>query len=739
MARGASTPLAPSSMGFADGGGGARDARDERLPGPRGFVTVRAMLRVVESEEVGAEADALAAKLKSQQRIALGTSVDTSGLIAALAGRVERPAVTRIAPGLDVVPRTVLELARGGDPERISAIDEALATPDGLGATLKLLGDSLTGRTVVVEHLHRLTSVEGDEVAGALARERGVFTEWLLKRADLVTEAFPLTRCGLQGRPSGLTGPTVALCNGTRRNAKTPWVPGTDPDAYALALQIEALQDGEEVETALLGDRDALRQRLWSLLPESLQTLLRSLAVFGRPLPTDRLDALPGYQTECFSRGGDLSLWHNRADEVVLDPSWTEWCDRRLPRAERDECRRAMAESFARSVRPDDLSARRAGLAMLDAVRLFVELGEVERAVPYARHGVALLVGYARDLSRERRYLDAARIYERLDTASLPGLRGALRGYVKHYLHFNRAHARPELEPVLETARGYDAALNDWPENAIFWSRTVRAWFLAGDPAHARSQLNAAYALGNVPPHRDRDARLRARTARRLAQLGFPIEAMDVLGDYTPDTLRARDDVAQCEASLAAGWDTDLLKVPGATQPVLAFHRRVRVRVERLGGTWRFFADQLGHSARCATPLDAARDFVRTLGEEVRGLLKRFDRDLDGDERARKALLLSTVDLIVSGLDAQGGPTTWVYGRLLRVDDSHWLVEGGNREARYRLAPELAEATVGDDPYLAKVDAGPSGVPKGPVRELEPLAVADRDEVLRRWREKLAG
>ena len=87
-----------------------------------------------------------------------------------------------------------------------------------------------------------------------------------------------------------------------------------------------------------------------------------------------------------------------------------------------------MAESFARSVRPDDLSARRAGLVMLDTARLFVELGEVERAVPYARHGVALLVGYARDLSRERRYLDAARIYERLGEGArrTPGRRLAL-------------------------------------------------------------------------------------------------------------------------------------------------------------------------------------------------------------------------------------------------------------------------------------------------------------------------
>lgn len=697
------------------------------------------MLRLVDGPVIEREAEAIAATLRRGDRVALRCGAAADQVVAATARALGEPVViARVPAALDQVARTVLELAHTADPSAVVAIDEALRHPDGRAEAISLLDGTLRGRRVVVERVENLFVHDRDEVASALLDQRQHLTRWVLDRADLVSSQQTLLHWRGREQTFAPTEAPVRLQNGAPRAARALWSDYEDVRAYELALQLEAVggedEVGEALEFSRALDADSLRGSLWDALPEGVTALLKSLAVHGRPIDEAMLPRLPGYDATAYERGTTLALWRARGGSVVVDPAWTDWCFRTLARAEVQDCRRDLAETFAREVRPDDPSSHRGGLFMLEAARLFISLGEVDRALPYARHGVELVVGHARELSANRRYKDASAIYERLLLPPIP-LSTRLRGYVKHYLHYNRAHARPELEPVVETARGYEASLTDWPENAIFWSRATRAWFLAGEPARARNCLLRA--RQQVPSHRDKDARLIARTARRLAELGHPLEAIDVLDGYAPDTARAEEDVAQLTRILEIGWEADRLEVAGA--PPLALHRRERFRIVQQQGGWRFLADRLGRSARCATPIESARAFLATVSDEVRRLLRAFDRDLDDEERERKHTLLAMIDLIASGLDAPGSPTTWVYGRLERGEnDALWLVSGGNLDARYEVPPALAaDVVVGDHACLAEVVAGPSGVPRGPVVRLETLPRRDRDAVWQAWRERL--
>jgi len=694
------------------------------------------MLRLVDAPVIEREAVAIADALQRGVRVALRCDATSERVVAAAARALgDRVVVAQVPTALDQVPRTVLDLARAAEPDKVVAIDTALRASGGHAEAIHLLDRALRDRKVVVERVERFATDPRDEVATALTESRRHLANWVMRRADLVSSPQPLSHWGGLEREFTPDEAPVALQNGAAQPSRAQWQDyARDARAYELALQLEALGAGEDGPVTRTYDADSLRTRLVDMLPERVADLLENLAVHGRPLSQDVVPLLPGFEPEAFERGASLGLWRTRSGAVLVDPAWTVWYGRSLPRAVAVETHRLLAETFAREVVPDDPSARSAGLLVLEAHRHLLLAGEVDRALQYARHGAELVVGYARDLSQERRFADAAALYERLLStgAALPP---RLRAYARHYLHYNRAHARPELEPVLDTARGYESSLADWPENAIFWSRTARSWFLAGDATRGMATIQRA--MQTVPAHRDKAARLIARTAQRLAELGHPLDAIVVLDGYTPDNIRAEDDVARLAQRLEAGWDADRLEVPGVAP--LALHRREHFRVMKQAGGWRFFADRLGRSERRATPLDAARDFVLKLAEETRRLIRALDRELDDEERERKHLLLSMIDVVASGLDAHGAATTWVYGALERdPQGAIWLVSGGNLPARYEVPAAVASAVVmGDHAWLAEVATGPSGVPRGPVVRLEKLPRRDRDAVWQAWRERL--
>jgi len=445
------------------------------------------MLRLVDAPVIEREAAAIASALHHGQRVALRCGAASEQVVAAALRALGEPVVIAQVPAaLDQVARTVLELARTADPRAVVAIDEALRRPDGRALAIDLLDGALRGRRVVVERVDRFAPDSRDEVANALFDQQQHLARWVLDRADLVSSPQPLFSWRGAERAFTPGEAPVGLHNGTACPTHAQWSDYEhDARAYELALQLEVMEVIEDGPLMRARNADGLRARLWDVLPEGVAGLLKTLAIHGRPMCEELVSQLPNFEPSAFERGSALALWRTRAGAVVVDPAWTAWCSRWLPRPAITECHHLLADAFAREVLPDDPSSRRAGLLMLEAHRHLVLAGEVERAMHYARHGAELVVGHARDLSLERRYADAAALYERLLAPSVT-LAPRLRAYARHYLHYNRAHARPEFEPVVETARGYEASLSDWPENAIFWSRAVRSWFLAGESAHAR-------------------------------------------------------------------------------------------------------------------------------------------------------------------------------------------------------------------------------------------------------------
>lgn len=688
------------------------------------------------------EAEALAASLRRQERVALrcAAAMDQDQIVAATVRALGDAAVATVPAALDQFARTILELASSLTPADVSNIDDALRDQSSNASkeVLVRLDRALAGRPVIVERVERLDLSGRDEVAAALREPRRDLTRWILERADLVTAPQPLV--GWSGAVQSLDvspKPPIHLQNGAAQPSSVRWEECADVRTLELALALEAL-GVEPVEGAeIIGGLNAvsLRERLWDALPERALALLKALALHGRPMPLDVLSRAPAYQEEAFDLGLSLALWRTRAGRVVVDPGWTDWCALTLARSEQQEIHRTLAEVFVCEVSPDDSSSRLAGLSVIEAHRHLLLIGDFERAFQHARYGMEMVIGIARDLSKNQELATAARLYERVLTK--PELLPAhLRGYARHYLHYNRAHERPELEPVMATARGYEESLRDWPENAIFWSRAVRAWYVAGEAVKARECLQRA--RGQVPEHRDRDTRLIARTARRLAELGFLLDAIDIWGDYLPDTMRAAEDEKRLLALLEEGWEASTIEVPGVMPLVLL--RRERFKIIQQQDGFRFVAEHLGRSARCGTPIESARAFVKTVSDEVRALLSALDRDLDDDQRERKRILLSRVDVIASRLDAPSSATTWVYGKLERGEHGAlWLVTVDNLAARYEIPVELAASlVVGDHTWLAEVEAGLSGMPRGPVRALDKLPRSDPETVRRRWRERLA-
>src|SRR5262249_13464862 len=82
--------------------------------------------------------------------------------------------------------------------------------------------------------------------------------------------------------------------------------------------------------------------------------------------------------------------------------------------------------------------------------------------------------------------------------------------YVRHYRAWNgqRAGALDDGACLDE----YRASLAGWPDNALFYQRTIEALIRLGRLVEAQEALDAAYE--QVPPHPRRDELLRARPAR---------------------------------------------------------------------------------------------------------------------------------------------------------------------------------------------------------------------------------
>lgn len=643
--------------------------------------------------------------------------------------------VVRSRSSLDQVERAILDVATALGDEVLGIVDEQLrAEPDVPKAALETLSSRIDGRRVLVDGIDELRSRGPDpELGQTLAARRSAVAEWLERHGRVfLSSRLTLTTKDI-AVPFDLED-VVTLHDGAPQAG--PW----DAEAEDRGLWLASYLLGAREGSVELPSSDDLRSQIDGLLPRSTRGLLRALALHARPLPRSAAEQLA--DARAIASGIRLGLVHETPAGFVADGGWTAWAWHGLERPIRQRVHLELAQWFARSSH-DQL--HRGGLHVLEAHRHFLAAGEVEQAQGFVRYGVALMIDQARRLSRSGRYGPAGRLYETvLVGAHREGwpIGSKLRGYATHYLHFNRA--RDERESFEATEAGYRAALEDWPGNALFWSRLVRTQCYVGRRAAALSTLERAE--HEVSPYPLKETVLVARTVRGLLRRAKAeeknerlVDALVVWGDYRPDSETAEEVAHDLRRQLDSGWMSSRLTVGRDAGP-LVFTRELLVRIEQLSADWLASVRELEVWGRGSSPLDALAALTTCIGQEAEQLLHAFTHELDAVKRLRKRRLLGAIDVIASRLDAAGEPFTWVFGDLEHREGRSWLRTGGSLDLSFEIPESVAQAGLRRDrPYFARVATGPSGHPSGPVLELEPGTGRTEDEVWEEWRRRLAG
>lgn len=685
-------------------------------------------------------ADKLAKDLQAGTRIAFRAD-DQGRIVADVLRRVPTAVHVYVPAAADQSERVILALAEALGPAAMSEVDARLvAEPEKAEPALRAVGDALGDRLVVVNGWDRLGHAGIDRELGlALGARNHELRDWLSQHGHLFVAKRG--RMPLEPRPESRDKP-VELVNGAVRPTTLWHSLRRDPEAYELALAALALVGGGaldlvDYEADLCAmSADELRSEVVERLPSGTRRLLTRLALHGRPFP---VSALPEGVTDTgLSTGADLGLWHQVGDTLLVADGWMRWVQRFLAPEVRRNIHIELALGWARDVRPADPAAGHAALALLEAHRHFVAAGEWARAREFARYGAALLVDAARERSLAGDYTTAARTYELvvgMESSAQLKLPARLRAYARHYLHFNRAQEVPALEDPASTEDGYRAALRDWPENALFWSRLVRTVFYQDRPAAALALLSEASAA--VPKHPAKETILVARTTRGLLRKDRPLEAALAWADHEPESPFEREVEEQLTRRLAGGWSTSHLALPDA-EP-LWFVRPVDVRVTCAGARWT--AELRGASiwAVGESPVAALRALVDQVRSEVAQLVATYTSDIPPNLRLRKQVLLGVIDVPASRLDAVHLESYWVYGTFEREDGKLWLRTGGARDVRYEVPEGLVGGAVDNWPHLARVKADPqTGAPSGPVLEVAPAFRGTDKDLWREWRGRLS-
>ncbi len=682
------------------------------------------MFKVAPSDAVVEQVDRALDATSDHDRVLRDTCLPA--LADALRRRVPDAAIVRVPRDPDRVERALLDLASQVGPDCLSEVAGTLRhEPGPLDNTLRSLEARWGARFLVVDGLDALRVSGDDEYdAGYAQADRYAAAHaWFAKHARLTTS-------DLGPRDNHVAAPAV-LQNGRSYPRPDLWQQfAPDDGAYNAALAWLALRDDPEGSISLPAWK--LRARVVDALPDEARECLWLLGLHGRPLATELLVQLDSNDGRRLL--GDLGLATQSTSGWTVDRSWAQWCDSEAGGDERAEgYRRRLVGVFTAQAHADDVDADRAALSILEAHRHCVALGDEARALTLARYGWSVLIEEGKRRSRRGRYHDAARLYSNilLHAKQVP-LPAKLRGYVRHYAHYNRAKAN--LEKVQETERGYQEAVAEWPENALFWSRLVRTQVYAGRSGAALTTL--ADAEKRVPDHPEKEAVLIGRTVRGLLQprhdRRFLVEAAYVWGEHRPRGHRPSADAAYLKRALDQGWTTSNLSLPDGERLVLL--RPQRVRVVPSADFWVAELIELQTPARGPNPRDALIALVTKVRQEARDLIVALSHTLSAERRLRKQILLGAIDVIASGLDAVGPRRVWVAGELARVDGAVWLRTSGSREVWFSLTPELAAQVVpSDQPYLAEVEAGPSGQPRGPVTRLEPVR-ANPEELWEAWR-----
>lgn len=680
-------------------------------------------------------------------------------IFAELAGGAIPDAIAVDVPrAVDQVERVLLSLGAALGADTCKRLSEALETSGAsLAPALGVLDKAMNhrGGTLVIRGWDGFGDVgSGDtEIRRALRERSGDLRRWLVSRRGVFLSGTSMgAPIGRTIAPFPLDLAPSRLYTQDEQTASELWSRcGNDSILYDLRLAQLALDEGGEQRNPPDDDpldADAPLALLLRLRPQ-IARLLRALALHGRPLRRTIFRSAPLGATEGdIDLGAALGLWFPVGDQLLVHPRWQSWCLKDIHERDRRACHRDLATAFAAQVRPDDPNASRWGLFILEAHRHFVETNDLAQAARYARYGTTLLIARARGIS-----LDAESGQEFAASADLYGkvieLQGrqptvdpvTLHAYAKHYWHFNRARAG--LETIQQTVEGYRESVELWPEQALFWSRYIRALFIDNRRAEAMQAL--ADAQRRVPAHRDKDGTLTGRTVDRLLDR---LDRVDNRPDLLLDAVEVWDgvsvgdqlvDVASKLATrLAEGWRTTDLSLTSG--PGIAFHRPVQVRIYMISEEiWQAEVAEAQLHRRGANPLAALQALITAMRARCAELIAAFTHTLDGRTRLEKQNLLGCVDVVRSGLDARGPSTVTFLGTLrLEPDQTLALHTHGSRHLVFELPDELADDKVASDQlWIARVAAGAGGVPSGPILELKP-AYQDEDAIVERWNRRFA-
>lgn len=301
-----------------------------------------------------------------------------------------------------------------------------------------------------------------------------------------------------------------------------------DIEIYSLAASSYLL--GHPLQEEELSTSEDVARLMWEILAEPLRTLMELLIVHARPMPRDVLQSL--VRDRVIERALDSNLIGQTQAGLTAPSVWLRAI--KPPHTERAHLHRNLAEAFRAHSSP---------LSSLAACRHYAAIPDRERARAQATFCVPFLLQIARQLSIAGRddlskFDAASQTYDALlqldqdlrDQGKRKGIGDRPRSYAVHYRAYNRYKAsRDQIE---KTILSYREALTLWRENALFWSRTVGAYFIAGNYKAGVRALADSFSA--VPAHPNRDACLVERTVRHLVKRNLVGPAMIVWGDRSP-------------------------------------------------------------------------------------------------------------------------------------------------------------------------------------------------------------
>jgi len=642
----------------------------------------------------------------------------------------EQPVLfVRIPSGLDQVERVILDLAEQAGRRRLLEVDERLRESAGRPDGALLVLDR------AFEEQRFLLVVDDIDALGGLKTEaRDVFADrfralgqWLHKRAALGTTQGA-SRDNKETRLSPPEQPPYRLVNDLDHDVSRLWSAASHrSDLFALGLSRTLLTGDESTLGAERLDANDLLPEIWSTLTGDLQDILLHAAVHGRPLSRDQLlRTAPDATRTSVDEAVRALLLEQEGEAVWAHPQWCSWCATTLPRETVATAHERLANMFRAGLRIDDRDAGLRAVDILEAHRHLAAIPDLRQARELARYGVTVLLERAFALSFQHDYPRAAEIYAEvleIHKRSPGGIGDKPWAYAKHYLAYNRQKA-DSTYPVEEVEKGYEASLQKWEDNALFWSRLALSRFYRRQPD--RALLTLSDARKKLPVSAERQ--LRTRTVDRLVKRQLVEDAISVWGDFRATLPGDKAVEERLLTALARGFRSRVLRARGCEDTY--FHQDVDITVTRVGSGYACQLREPPTVAKAASPEGALKALIEKLRAEVKDLNGRLTHTLTRDKIQRKGALLGTVDLVASGLLEGVGAHTWVMGWLERRGEE--VVLAGQDGEVYLLGDEVESDGVFDRVRLARVRAGKGGEPAGPVEEMERPFEGDPDQV---WRE----